>query len=156
MYFSWPARKVPKEAGIGEALRAKAPSPMYPTRRNTFRCSKMFRFLNTYNRKKLWVFPCRLVKIGTFSPVGWRCGWGFQRGRIFEAPLWPTSLVTFLFGDKKVTSPVLYKKLYFLDNLKPRQITLPGFLLLCYVFVNRITAGGQRRPEPCLRRCRCT
>ena len=37
MYFSWPARKVPKEAGIGKALswllpQSKPSFPMYPSR----------------------------------------------------------------------------------------------------------------------------
>ena len=39
--FLFPNKKVTKEIGIGEALRAKAPSPMYPTRRNDYRPLKM-------------------------------------------------------------------------------------------------------------------
>ena len=31
--FLCPHKKVTKESGIGEALRANAPSPMYPSRR---------------------------------------------------------------------------------------------------------------------------
>ena len=42
--FLSPNKKVTKEIGIGEALRAKAPSPMYPTRRNDHRPLKMSRF----------------------------------------------------------------------------------------------------------------
>ena len=78
-----------------------APSPMYPTRRNASRCPKMFRFLNTYRAKTCRFSLCRHPKIGTFSGIGRRSGGGFQRGRIFVAPLWPISLVTFLFGTRK-------------------------------------------------------
>jgi len=41
---------------------------------------------------------------------------GIQRGRLWRAvarlsaPLWPISLVTFLFGDKKVTSPPILSR----------------------------------------------
>ena len=51
------------------------------------------------------ILSCKRSKIGTFLNAGRRCGGGFLRGRIFVAPLKPTSLVTFLFGDKKVTYP---------------------------------------------------
>ena len=57
------------------------PKPFVHQRRFADRCSKISRFLNTC-REKIWkFFQCRLAKIGTFSPVGWRCGGGFQRGR---------------------------------------------------------------------------
>ena len=69
------------------------------------RCPKMSRFLNTYRSKTCRFSPGRRPKIGTFSGVGWRCGGGFLRGRLFVAPLKLTSLVTFLFSDKKVTLP---------------------------------------------------
>ena len=93
MFFSWSARKEPKEADIGEALRKGAlpyvPHP--PQRRSASKNVPIFERLQLIN---LRFSPCRHRKIGTFSGVGWRCGGGFQRGRLFEEPLWLTSLVT--------------------------------------------------------------
>ena len=101
--FLYSPRKVPKESDL-RGHSEKACPLKKPLRRLASRCPKMFRFLNTYNSKACKAFPGRHPKIGTFSGVGWRCGGGFQRGRIFVAPLWLISLVTFLFSDKKVTS----------------------------------------------------
>ena len=42
--FLVPNKKGTKEVGIGEALRAKVPSPMYPSRRIAIRPPKMYRF----------------------------------------------------------------------------------------------------------------
>ena len=97
-------RKGPKEGALG-GHSEKACPPKYPLRRFADRCPKMSRFLNTYRSKARKLSHGRRPKIGTFSGVGWRCGGGFLRGRLFEAPLKPTSLVTFLFGNKKVTLP---------------------------------------------------
>jgi len=86
---------------------------MYPTRRIASRCPKMFRFLNTYHLKTCKFSLCRHPKIGTFSGVGWRCGGGFLRGRIFVAPLKPVSFGSFLAGqEKNITAPNRYKKVY--------------------------------------------
>ena len=82
-----------------------SPSPMYPTRRIANRLPKMFRFSEGYRKKTCKNLSFKRSKIGTFLDAVQCCGGGFQRGRIFVAPLWPTSLVTFLFGDKKVTLP---------------------------------------------------
>ena len=87
-----------------DSLRG-APPLKEPLRRIDSQRPKMFRFLNAYSSECCRSSPCRLPKIGTFSGVGWRSGGGFLRGRIFEAPLKLTSLVTFLFSDKKVTLP---------------------------------------------------
>jgi len=74
----------------------------------------MFRFSEVYKEKTCDILSYKRSKIGTFLNAEWRCGGGFQRGRIFVAPLWLTSLVTFLFSDKKVTLPQLSycKKVY--------------------------------------------
>ena len=49
--FLVPNKKGTKEVSIGEALRANAPSPMYPSRRIAIRPSKMFRFSEDYKEK---------------------------------------------------------------------------------------------------------
>ena len=91
--------------------------------------------------------PCKFAlgrrpKIGTFSGVGWRCGGGFQRGRIFVAPRWPISLVTFLFGNKKVTLPYLLncKNVYFFTYQNALRNKTAGrfqFLTICSAITNR-------------------
>ena len=100
MSFSCSPRKVPKEGDLRrryeKAPSLRIPPPLlHPTPENVpiFRCLQ---------RKNLQVLHCRCSKIGTFLDTGRRCGGGFQRGRIFVAPLWPPSLVTFL-AAKKVT-----------------------------------------------------
>ena len=98
--------KYQKKATQGDIPKRHVPL-RNPCARIASQRPKMFRFLNAYSSKSCRFYHGRRPKIGTFSGVGWRCGWGFQRGRIFVAPLWPTSLVTFLFGDKKVTLPHL-------------------------------------------------
>jgi len=64
--FLSPNKKVTKEVGIGEALRYKAPSPMYPTRRFAIRYPKMFRFSGIFIEKTCKVLRCKRSKIGTF------------------------------------------------------------------------------------------
>ena len=94
---------------------------MYPTRRPASQHSKMFRFLNAYN-SKTWRFAnCRHPKIGTFSGVGWSSGGGFQRGRIFEAPLWPHSLVTFLAEQESNIIALLYLLKAYTFSLHPME-----------------------------------
>ena len=95
LYFSCFAKKSTKRRRI-KGHSEKACPLKKPLRRIASQRPKMFRFLNAYNPWFCRFSLCRLPKIGTFSAVGWRCGWGFQRGRIFVAPLWPHSLVTFL------------------------------------------------------------
>ena len=112
MYFSWSPRKVPKE-GDSRGHSEKACPLENPLRRLASQHPKMFRFLDAYNSKIGKLSLCRHPKIGTFSGVGWSCGGGFLRGRIFVAPLKPLSLVTFL-AAKKVTSPhfLIYRKVW--------------------------------------------
>jgi len=69
---------------------------MYPTRRIANRLPKMFRFSEGYHEKNCKFLSCKRSKIGTFLDAGQWCGGGFQRGRIFVAPLWLTSFGTFL------------------------------------------------------------
>ena len=94
-------RKVPKEGDIGEALRKCAlpyvPHP--PHRQPAFKNVPIFERLQVRNLK---ISLCSAPKIGTFSGYGWRCGGGFQRGRIFVAPLWSPSFGTFLGEARKV------------------------------------------------------
>ena len=124
-----PNKKVTKEIGIGEALSSwpapapEPPSPMYPTRlaltmaRSTLTyilsTAKMFRFLlcsgsaseirQAANRN-----ICELSENSTgLSGFG---GVVHRRGRLCKKlPPMPTSLVTFLFGDKKVTHAIYQK-----------------------------------------------
>ena len=74
--------RCPKEADIGEALRANAPSPMYLTRRIAIQHSKMFRFLNACILQTYKFAPQSPLKIGTFSVGGGqkRREWGPGRG----------------------------------------------------------------------------
>ena len=98
--------RCPKEADIGEALRANAPSPMYLSSRIADQHSKMSRFLNAYILKTCKFSPQSPLKIGTFSVGGGLRGGSGVRGEdAFARNASPrtTSLVTFLFGYKKVT-----------------------------------------------------
>ena len=90
----------PASINIINSLRG-APPLKKPLRRLASQRPKMFRFLNAYIEQCFRFFLRRYPKIGTFSGIGWKCGWGYQRGRIFVAPLWPHSLVTFLFRTRK-------------------------------------------------------
>ena len=58
MFLSCPAKKGTKEGVIGEALRWKAPSPMYPTRRISSPASKNLRSLSFVFRKHKWKDIC--------------------------------------------------------------------------------------------------
>ena len=115
-----PAKKVTKERGIGEALnvalpRAKDALSYVPLpSRTTFRHPKMFGFSGVYQEKTCKFLSGRCSKIGTFLDTGRRCGGGFQRGRIFVAPLWLASFGSFLASQEKNISPpsFLYKKIY--------------------------------------------
>ena len=103
-YFSWSPRKVPKEGDLRGHSEKTCPLKK-PLRRISSRCSKMFRFLNTYSSKNCKFSLCRPPKIGTFSGVGWRCGgWILKEGAFSKRLLKPPSLVTFL-AAKKVTLP---------------------------------------------------
>ena len=125
--FLFRQERCPKEADIGEALRANAPSPMYLTRRIAIQHSKMFRFLNACILQIYRLALQSPLKIGTFSVGGDLRGGSGVRGEccsaqririvrlpVASAPLFlllarnasprTTSLVTFLFGHKKVTS----------------------------------------------------
>ena len=65
-----------------------------------------------------------------------RCGGGFQRGRdLLVAPLWLSSLVTFLFSDKKVTYIVHAKKYESIRFLKLQKSTLRLSLRVLSVFL---------------------
>ena len=80
MPFSCFGKKRAKEADIGEALRANAPSPMYLSSRIAIQHSKMFRFLNA---SLLQTYKSALqspLKIGTFSVDGGCCGGSGVRG----------------------------------------------------------------------------
>ena len=78
------------------------PSPMYPTRRIAIRPAKMSRLSLVYREKAESFFGSKRPKIGTFLDAGWRCGWGFLRGRLFVAPLKSLSFGTFLGETRKV------------------------------------------------------
>ena len=90
-----PAKKGTKEGVIGEALRKCAlPYVPHPPHRHPMPENvPIFGHLHKANLKFL---KCKRSKIGTFLNAGWRCGGGFQRGRIFVAPLWLTSFGPFL------------------------------------------------------------
>jgi len=66
----------------------------------------MFRFLNAYIQKICKTAPQSPLKIGTFSVGGGqkrRVGYIGEDALVRSASPMPISLVTFLFGDKKVT-----------------------------------------------------
>ena len=96
--FLCPNKKVTKEIGIGEALRANAPSPMYPTRRTDHRPLKMFRFSAGSAEQTFGFVVCKRSKIGTFLNAGWRCGGvilkrgAFTRSALLSRLLWGTFL----------------------------------------------------------------
>ena len=75
--------------------------PYESTRRFSIRHPKMFRFSGVYKEKTHGIFSGRCSKIGTFLDTEWRCGGGFQRGRIFVAPLWLASFGSFLASQEK-------------------------------------------------------
>ena len=128
MLLSCSAKKVTKEGGIGEALRKGALPyvPLPPHRRPVFKNVPIFEHLQLKSCK---FFHGSLPKIGTFSGGGWRCGGGFQRGRIFVAPLWLTSLVTFLFSNKKVTYRI-YIDIYVIVQLSGSTLSACYFVFL--------------------------
>ena len=66
---------------------------------------KMSRFSAGSAEQSCRFAECKRSKIGTFLNAGWRCGgWILKEGAFARsASPMPTSLVTFLFGDKKVT-----------------------------------------------------
>ena len=97
---------------IVNSLRGAPPSPMYPTRRIDAQRPKMFRFLNAYSSEYCRLVLGSLSKIGTFSEGGWRCGGGFQRGRIFVAPLGRLLLVLFLAKQEKYITHFLITEMY--------------------------------------------
>ena len=119
MFLSCSAKKGTKEGVIGEALRKCALPyvPRPPLRQPAFKNVPIFERLQL---KYYEFFQCRLPKIGTFSVVGWRCGRGFQRGRICVAPLWLTSFGPFLVQqqEKDITAPSMTKKVYLSVNKK--------------------------------------
>ena len=80
--FLFRQERCPKEADIGEALRANAPSPMYLTRRIAIQHSKMFRFLNACILQSCKFVPQSPLKIGTFSVGGGLCGGSGVRGEV--------------------------------------------------------------------------
>ena len=108
--FLLPNKKVTKEIGLRRRY-ANAPSlrihppHLHPTTENV----PIFGSLHRENRKFL---SCKRSKIGTFLNAGWRCGWGFQRGRIFVAPLWLTSFGPFLVQrqEKDIAAPLCLRK----------------------------------------------
>ena len=103
MFFSWPARKEPKEAGQRGATKMR---PLWDLPLHRQSVSKNVPIFEHLHLKYCKLFHGRHPKIGTFSGVGWRCARrGFLRGHAFsECHLKPPSLVTFL-AAKKVTLP---------------------------------------------------
>ena len=98
------ARKVPKEADLRGASSKCAPLGI-PSR-IAIQHSKMFRFLNACILQTCKFVPQSPLKIGTFSVGGGQRGGSGVRGEgAFARNASPrtTSLVTFLFGHKKVT-----------------------------------------------------
>ena len=99
MYFSWSPRKVPKEGDLRRRYE-KAPSlKILPPPRHSV--SKNVPIFGHLQFKNFRFSQCRHPKIGTFSGVEWSCGGGFQRGRIFVAPLWLASFGSFLASQEK-------------------------------------------------------
>ena len=94
-----------------DSLRG-APPLKIPCARFSIRHPKMFRFSGIYREKTCRIMCGRCSKIGTFLDTGWRGGGGFQRGRIFVAPLWPHSLVTFLAGQESNMTAVSFTTRY--------------------------------------------
>ena len=110
--FLCSARKVPKEGDLG-GHSEKACPPKSPLRRLADRPPKMFRFSGVYREKTCKILSGRWSKIGTFLATGWRCGGGFLRGRLFEAPLKPASFGSFLAGqEKNIPAPSWIAKKY--------------------------------------------
>ena len=87
------------------------PQALVHQRRLADRCPKMFRFLNTCTEKIWKLSQCRLAKIGTFSPVGWRGGgWILKEGAFSKRLLKPASLVPFLpEQERNMTAPTFTK-----------------------------------------------
>ena len=101
-----------------DSLRG-APPLRNPCAHNASQRPKMFRFLNAYIEKCFRFFLHRCPKIGTFSGIGWKCGGGYQRGRIFVAPLWPHSLVTFLAAqESNIRRTLIFDMVSLLQILK--------------------------------------
>ena len=106
-----------------DSLRG-APPLRNPCARIAIRHPKMFRFSGIYRVKTCKSLGGRCSKIGTFLDTDWRCGGGYQRGRIFVAPLWPLSLVTFLAAQESniTVHTIKYSFLYFVHK-KPPELT---------------------------------
>ena len=114
MYFSCVRQeKYQKKATQGDIPKRHVPL-RNPCARIAARLPKMSRFSVGYHEKNLQLLSWRCSKIGTFLNTGRRCGGGFQRGRIFVAPLWLASFGSFLASQEKNISPpsFLYKKIY--------------------------------------------
>jgi len=83
--------------------------PLTIPRRIAIQHSKMFRFLNAYIQQICRFAPQSPLKIGTFSVGGGqkrRVGYIGEDALARSASPMPISLVTFLFGHKKVTPTV--------------------------------------------------
>ena len=112
MYFSCFAKKSTKRRRHRRGATSKSALsyvPLPPHRHPAFKNVPIFERLQLKNYRFL---PCRYPKIGTFSGYGWRCGGGFQRGRICVAPLWLTSFGPFLVQrqEKDITAPLWLPK----------------------------------------------
>ena len=102
--FLCPNKKVTKEVIRGEALRAKcilAPDPTPAA--FDHRPLKISRFSVGSAVQTFRFAKCKHSKIGTFLNAGWRCGWGYLRGRIYpKRPLGRLLWGTFLAETRKV------------------------------------------------------
>ena len=129
MYFSWSPRKVPKEGDLRRRYENAPSLRIHPPHRHPY--PENVPIFGRLPRANLQGLRCRCSKIGTFLDTDWRCGGGYQRGRIFVAPLWPLSLVTFLAAQESNITVLTIKCNYLLSSSSSwRTFFLPKVMVL--------------------------